>query len=123
MSENNIQNDQDLREMEDQELEQTAGGTFTPNTYIKKAYHKIGISTNYHFFDKDEFRFMGKSITYDEANDIVKMGKRVMDAINSGYDGSNVVGYNENEFIRAMNSQLKLKYGILWDGKPGSDFE
>ena len=59
----------DMAEVNMEEMALANGGTFTPNTYRKEAYHKVGISTSYHLFDKDEFTFMGRSITYDQAND------------------------------------------------------
>ena len=108
----------EIRELDGNEMSRITGGTFTPNTYRKAGYHMVGISTSYHFFDKDEFTFMGRSISYDQANDIVKLANRVMDVMNTGVRGANKV----NAFIRAFNSQLYLEYGFVWDGKPGSTF-
>ena len=112
----------EIRELDGNEMPRITGGTFTPNTYRKAGYHMVGISTSYHFFDKDEFTFMGRSISYDQANDIVKLANRVMDVMNTGVRGANKVNTTDAAFIRAFNSQLNLKYGIQWDGVPGYDY-
>ena len=104
------------------EMKQAAGGTFTTNTYSKSTYHTFGISTSYNVFDKDEFMFMGQKISYQRANEIVALGKRVYNVLNEGHHGANIIGYGEPAFIRAFNSQLSLKYGIQWNGAPGYDF-
>ena len=104
------------------ELNQVAGGTFTSNTYSKSTYHSVGISTHYNVFDKDEFMFMGRAISYEQANEIVALAKRVYNVLNEGHNGANLIGYGEAAFIRAFNSQLNLKYGIQWNGVPGSDY-
>ncbi len=104
------------------ELNLVSGGTFTKNRYSKGTYHSVGISTSYNFFDKDEFMFMGQKISYQKANEIVALGDTVYNVLNEGNHGANIIGYGEPAFIRAFNSQLKLKYGIQWNGVPGSDF-
>ena len=111
-----------IRILTSEEMTGIVGGTFTPNTHSKGTYHAVGISTSYNFFSKDEFRFMGSSISYDQANDIVAIARRVSSAINDGYQGANKIGYSDKMFINAFNSQLKLKYGIVWNGIPGTDF-
>ena len=55
------------------QLNLVAGGTFTPNKYDERIYNQAGISTDYHFFAKDEFFAKNKdgkemAITYDQAN-------------------------------------------------------
>ena len=110
------------REVSQTELTRATGGTFTPNAHSKNAYHAVGISTSYHFIDKDEFQFMGRAISYSQANDIVDLARRVSDVLNIGQRGKNTVGYQENAFIRAFNSQLYLNYGYVWDGSQGHDF-
>ena len=112
----------DMTEVNMEEMALANGGTFTPNTYRKSAYHRVGISTSYHVFDKDEFIFMGRSITYDQANEIVFLGHQVSKAMNEGMHGKDQVGYSEPAFIRGLNSQLYLKYGFAWDGAPGVSF-
>ena len=112
----------EIRELTREELAEVAAGTFTPNTYRKSKYQSVGISTSYHFFDEDEFKFMGKSITYDQANRIVQMADQVNKAINDGYRGANKIGYTEKMFINAFNSQLLLEFGFMWDGVAGHDF-
>ena len=104
------------------ELNQVAGGTFTINTYSKSVYHSVGISTRYSFFCEDEFMFMGRGISYQQANEIVALGDRVYNVLNEGNHGANIIGYGEAAFIRAFNSQLSLKYGIQWNGVAGSDY-
>ena len=104
------------------ELNQVAGGTFTINTYSKSVYHSVGISTRYSFFCEDEFMFMGRGISYQQANEIVALAKRVYNVLNEGNNGANIIGYGESAFIRAFNSQLNLKYGIQWNGVAGSDY-
>ena len=47
------------------------------------------------FFDKDEFRFMGQSITLEQDNNIVKMANRVMDSMNTDARGANQVGVTD----------------------------
>ena len=105
-----------------EEMTQAAGGTFTSNKYSKSTYHSVGISTKYGFFDKDEFMFMGRVISYEQANEIVALAKRVYNVLNEGHNGANMIGYGEAAFIRAFNSQLNLKYGIQWNGVPGHDY-
>ncbi len=104
------------------ELNQVAGGTFTINTYSKSVYHSVGISTRYNFFCEDEFMFMGRGISYQQANEIVALANRVYNVLNEGHHGENIIGYGEAAFIRAFNSQLKLKYGIQWNGAAGYDY-
>ena len=104
------------------ELKRVTGGTFTSNKYSKSTYHSFGISTSYNFFDKDEFMFMGRTISYQQANEIVALGDRVYNVLNEGNHGANIIGYGEAAFIRAFNSQLSLKYGIQWNGVAGSDY-
>lgn len=110
------------RELEQEELEQVAAGTLTPNAYKKWAYHAVGISTRYHTIDKDEFMFMGKPITYEQANQICELASDVSNMINTGAKNADVIGKSEPAFVRSFNSQLKLSMGLVWDGKPGSDF-
>ena len=109
-------------ELTPEEMTRVAGGTFTSNTYSKSTYHSVGISTKYSFFDKDEFMFMGRVISYEQANEIVALAKRVYNVLNEGHNGANMIGYGEAAFIRAFNSQLNLKYGIQWNGAPGYDY-
>ncbi len=109
-------------ELTPEEMTRAAGGTFTSNTYSKSTYHSVGISTKYGFFDKDEFMFMGRVISYERANEIVALAKRVYNVLNEGHNGANMIGYGEAAFIRAFNSQLNLKYGIQWNGVPGHDY-
>ena len=102
-----------------EDLAAVCAGTFTPNTYSEAMYHAVGISTRYNFFEADEFWFMGQPISYDMANDIVRIARQVSEAINQGHHGANIIGYDEEAFIRAFNSQLKIKYGITWSGLQG----
>lgn len=111
-----------LRELEHEELDMASGGTFDPNTYSKDQYHAIGICTSYHFWDKDEFKIMNKKLNESQANELVKIAQRLSAAINGGYDGANKIGYSEPVFIQSFNVQLRAKYGIMWDGKPGYDY-
>ena len=104
------------------ELNRVTGGTFDRNTYSKGTYHSVGISTRYNFFCEDEFMFMGRGISYQQANEIVALAKRVYNVLNEGNNGANIIGYGESAFIRAFNSQLMLKYGIQWNGVAGSDY-
>ena len=112
----------EVKELAPDELAGVAGGTFTKNAYSKSAYHQVGISTRYNFFCSDEFMFMGRGISYQQANEIVSLGNRVYNVLNEGHNGANRIGFGENAFIRAFNSQLYLKYGIQWDGVPGGDY-
>ena len=57
--------------MSDEELEQVAGGTFTPNAYSKEIYAVLGIKVISHFFAKDEFWWNGQEIGHNNANDLV----------------------------------------------------
>ena len=109
-------------ELAPEELEQVAAGTLTPNAFKKWAYHAAGISTRYHTIDRDEFMFMGKPITYEQANQICRLASDVSNIINAGAKNADAIGKSEPAFIRSFNSQLKLSMGLVWDGKPGSDF-
>ena len=104
------------------ELNRVTGGTFDRNTYSKGTYHSVGISTRYNFFCEDEFMFMGRGISYQQANEIVALAQRVYNVLNEGKHGANMIGYGEAAFIRAFNSQLMLKYGIQWNGVAGYDY-
>ena len=120
MDKNEMMNEK--TELGQEELEQVAAGTFTPNRFKKWAYHACGISTRYHTIDKDEFMFMGKPISYEQANQICELASDVTRIINTGASGSDVIGKSEPAFVRSFNSQLKLSMGLVWDGTPGSDF-
>lgn len=113
------ENTLDCRELNDMEMSEISGGTFTRNKYRESGYNSVGITTDYHFFGKDEFFFMGKPISYDRANDIVKIADDVLEAMNAGCHGANQVNTTDQAFIRAFNSQLFLEFGIVWDGTPG----
>lgn len=59
--------------LKDGQLDQVAGGTFTPNKYDERVYNQAGISTEYHTFEKDEFwakdqNGKNQAITYEQAN-------------------------------------------------------
>lgn len=114
----------DILTITDEELEQVTGGTFTPNSYSASGYHQFGISTSYNIIYKDEFKFMGHSISYERANEIMKIGNDVMCSLNSGFDHKNKIGSTENAFIRAFNYQLSLRFGrdYMWNGVPGTNF-
>ena len=109
-------------ELSQEELEQAAGATFTPNTHSASTYHSVGISTCYHFFKKDHFEFMGRNITYEQANQIVEIANKVDSALNTGYRDNDKVRRNEPAFLRAFNSQLQIEFGMTWDGTPGQSF-
>ena len=112
----NTENMMTRRELSPEEEAMVAAGTFTPNTYRKSGYQSVGISTSYHFFDKDEFMFMGKSISYDQANSIVKMANRVLDAMNTGARGANKVGTTDEAFIRGFKLGARMAAEVLSDG-------
>ena len=56
--------------LDDEELEQVAGGTFTPNRYGIKNYKRAHIKVVKHFFAKNEFWWKGQDIGHDNANAI-----------------------------------------------------
>lgn len=109
----------DIVELSIDDLSGISGGTFTPNTYPEQEYNSIGITTRYHFWDKDEFFFMGQSISIEQADEMVRLARYVDSVINEGYQGANRIGYGEKLFIQAFNSQIYVRYGIIWDGIPG----
>ena len=109
-------------ELDHKELDKVTGGTFTPNTYGKAEYHKIGICTSYNFMYADEFKIMEKRLTESEANELVDIARRISTIINGGYKGANQISYSEPLFIQAFNVQLFAKYGIKWNGQPGYDY-
>ena len=121
-TDNNQTNDLKITELEQNDLESVSGGTFWPNTHKKAFYHSLGISTRYNIISGDEFMFMGQPISYERAEEIVELADYVHRSINVGKKYNDVVDYSEPAFIRAFNCQLKLYYGMLWDGKPGADF-
>ena len=65
------------KKLEDEQLEEVNGGTFDINKYSEETYNNVGIATEYHFFEKDEFWVWcnetnsWKPITYDQANEII----------------------------------------------------
>ena len=61
----------ELEKLSDEQLEQIAGGTFTPNDFAKNAYEDCGIKVVEHFFAKDEFWYKGKDIGHDKASEVV----------------------------------------------------
>lgn len=105
----------------DEELMQVTGGTFIPNTYAASGYNQLGITIKMHVFSKDEFYYMGHPISYDQANEIMRIGNRVLNSLNSEYDHKNNIQTSEPAFQRAFNYQLSLQLGKnwMWDGKPG----
>ena len=109
-------------QLNNEELNLVAGGTFTPNKYAQLSYNLLGISTRYHFFTADEFMFNGQKITYDEANKIMQIGNSVLTSLNSGFKGNDKIGISEKAFIRAFNMQLKIQmpHVGLWNGSKGS---
>ena len=65
-------------ELNENELDSVNGGTFTPNKFDERIYNQAGLRTDYHFWAKDEFFIRSKdghevSITYDQANQVVRM--------------------------------------------------
>ena len=56
--------------LDDEELEQVAGGTLTPNRYGIKNYKRAHIKVVKHFFAKNEFWWKGQDIGHDNANAI-----------------------------------------------------
>jgi hypothetical protein len=111
----------ELIELDHEELDVVCGGTFTPNAFSNTVYHSIGISTKNNCFKKDEFMFMGRSISHETANEIVRLARSVSSVINEGYQGANQIGYSEDAFRNAFNSQMILKFGYVWDGVSGRD--
>ena len=75
-----------------EEMSRVAGGTFDSNKYSKSTYHSVGICTRYNFFCGDEFMFMGRGISYQQANDIVALAQRVYNVLNEGKHGANMIG-------------------------------
>ena len=118
----NTENKNEKMELDRDEMVIATGGTFTPNRYGKCGYQAVGISTSHHFFDKDEFRFNGMNITYEQANRIVAIANKVDSALNTGYRDNDKVRRNEPAFLRAFNSQLQIEFGMTWDGTPGQSF-
>lgn len=109
------------RELGQEEMREAAGGIW-PCRYSKSTYHSVGISTSYHVFAPDIFSFMGRTITHSQANEIVATAKQVSCALNAGNQCVNRAGSYEKNFMAAFNSQLHCKYGITWNGTPGTDF-
>jgi len=59
-----------LENLTDEQLEQVAGGTFTPNYLPRVTYTNAGIRVIDHFFAKDEFFYRDKPVTHEEATAI-----------------------------------------------------
>ena len=66
MSEN-----KEMKELNQEEMEQAAGGTFWFNNYSKSEYNNVGIEVVSHFIDKDEFWWKGENIGHENANAVV----------------------------------------------------
>lgn len=115
---------QTSRKITEKELEQVTGGTFWPNEYSASNYNQFGISTDYYFFSKHQFMYNGRFISYEQANEIVRIGFSVLNSLNSEYDHKDNIGINENSFKRAFNYQLKLKFGDdwMWTGNKGINY-
>lgn len=76
--------------IDDEQLEQVAGGTFDKNMYSKEEYRTAGVAMDSHFFKKDDFFIWsdvdrnGKPltepqrfrITYDVANAAVELSRQ-----------------------------------------------
>lgn len=106
----------------DEELDQVVGGYwFKKNEYSVSNYNQFGIITSYRSWEADQFIYNGRAISYERANEIVKLGFDVLTSLNSGFDHKNKIGPNEPAFIRAFNQQLKLRYGAdwMWNGNTG----
>lgn len=64
---------EELEKLDDEQLDQVAGGTFTANKFDERIYNQASLRTQYHFFEKDEFFAKTEkgdevSITYNQAN-------------------------------------------------------
>ena len=63
--------EQDMVELNQKDLEEVSGGTFTLNYYWKSEYEEAGIKVVTHFIDKDEFWWKGENIGEKAANSVV----------------------------------------------------
>ena len=61
----------ELENLTDEQLEQIAGGTFTPNEFDYDVYDACGIKVIGHILKKDEFWYKGKDIGHNDANAVV----------------------------------------------------
>lgn len=74
----------ELEKLNDEQLEQVAGGTFlgSNNRYPEEIYNLVGIRTDYHLWKRDEFfaksETTGKEIpiTYTQANWAVEYAQK-----------------------------------------------
>ena len=58
--------EQDMVELNQKDLEEVSGGTFTLNYYWKSEYEEAGIKVVTHLIEKDEFFALGTTIdSYD----------------------------------------------------------
>ena len=110
MDTNNMMNEK--TELSQEELEQVAAGTLTPNAFKKWAYHAAGISTRYHTIDRDEFMFMGKPITYEQANQICRLASDVSNIINAGAKNADAIGKAgtyEEHFLARLHPETRIR--------------
>ena len=63
--------EQDMVELNQKDLEEVSGGTFTLNYYWKSEYEEAGIKVVTHLIEKDEFWWKGENIGEKAANSVV----------------------------------------------------
>ena len=68
--------EQEKKDLNQEEMSQVSGGTFTPNHFSGSMYEKAGIQVIDHFIDKDEFLWHGTDVGYATANSIVRFYKK-----------------------------------------------
>ena len=64
-----------MEKLNTEELDQVAGGTFTPNVYSVEEYKTAGITCVTHAIEKDEFVWNGNNIGHYNANAVTLFHK------------------------------------------------
>ena len=79
----------ETKELNQEEMEQTAGGTFNANHYTDSEYASVGIKVVKNTILWDEFWWNGSDIGHNDANWVMKFYKetgRIPNSVKEAYD-------------------------------------
>ena len=70
------QKETESKELNQEEMENVAGGTFNDNKYSDSEYESVGITVVKHTIARDEFWWKGTNIYHGNANRVVEFYKK-----------------------------------------------
>ena len=102
--------EENKKKIDDEQLDKVNGGTFDINKYSEETYNNLGIATEYHFFEQDEFWVWcdstnsWKAISYDQANEIVWLVGKYK------YAGYNKISWETYQFLKSEYANYPEKF-------------